>query len=115
MEDKLLLRSEVIRQRRLVKLCEFALAAFYRLSHSGDAPHFERIEEVSLVVPEHPKSASAQTLSARKRYEIARGIGGSHHWVEISMWSSGSGFTTTAAEFSCARVSPSVTLISMMR
>jgi hypothetical protein len=55
MEDKKVPNSEQIRLRRVTELREFALAAFYPLTHSGDAVHLKRTENaLAAVIPGHP-------------------------------------------------------------
>jgi hypothetical protein len=54
MEDKKAPNSEQIRLRRVTELREFALAAFYPLTHSGDAVHLKRTENAQRS-PDEPK------------------------------------------------------------
>ena len=52
MEEKKVANSERIRLRRTMELREFALAAFYPLTHSGAAAHFKRSEDALPMIPE---------------------------------------------------------------
>jgi len=57
MEDKKVTNSEAVRLRRARELREFALAAFYPLTHSGNAVHLKRNEEAPGVIPAPPLRA----------------------------------------------------------
>ncbi|MGO9992279.1 MAG: hypothetical protein ACLPTF_07170 [Steroidobacteraceae bacterium] len=54
MEDKKVTNSAAIGLRRAEELREYALAAFYPLTHSGDAVHLKRAEDASPVIAEPP-------------------------------------------------------------
>ena len=54
MEEKKVSDSERIRLRRTMELREFALAAFYPLTHSGDAAHLKRTKDALQMIPAHP-------------------------------------------------------------
>ena len=54
MEDKKVTNSGAIRLRRAVELREFALAAFYPLTHAGDAVHLRRIVDAPPVIAVPP-------------------------------------------------------------
>ncbi len=54
MEEKKVANSERIRLRRTMELREFALAAFYPLTHSGNAAHLKRTEDALPMIPAHP-------------------------------------------------------------
>ena len=53
MEDKKVTKSELIRHRRVKELREFALAAFYPLTHSSNAAHLRRTDDVPPAIPAH--------------------------------------------------------------
>jgi len=61
MEEKKVANSERIRLRRTMELREFALAAFYPLTHSGDAAQLKRAED-----------ALPQLVSAESRTNVDR-------------------------------------------
>ena len=54
MEDKKVTNSGAIRLRRAMELREFALAAFYPLTHAGDAAHLKRTEVALPVIAVPP-------------------------------------------------------------
>jgi hypothetical protein len=54
MADEKVMISELIRLRRSTKPCEFALAAFYPQTHSGNAAHLKRTERSISMTPEQP-------------------------------------------------------------
>lgn len=53
MEDKKVPASDQLRLRRVTELREFALAAFYPLTHSDNAAHLKRTNDVLPAIPAH--------------------------------------------------------------
>jgi hypothetical protein len=54
MEEKKVANSEIVKLRRAMELREFALAAFYPLTHAGDAVRLKRTEDAPPVIPVPP-------------------------------------------------------------
>jgi hypothetical protein len=54
MDDKKVTNSEQVRLHRSMELREYALAAFYRLTHSGISAHHKRAVDRLPVIAVHP-------------------------------------------------------------
>jgi hypothetical protein len=76
-EEKKVTNPELIRLRGSVELREYALAAFYPLTHSGISAHHKRAVDRLPVIPAHPLTAlcnirSPTDLAAECRDAAAR-------------------------------------------